>query len=126
MLAHDADGVRARYLRQRGAYRRLHILRPGVFGFNKMRHHLGIRVRLKCVPLANKARLEFPVILNNPVVDNGDAPFAVRVRVRVVVRRSAMCGPPRMRDDSPARCPQTVQVSFKVREFAFFFADGDA
>ena len=69
---------------------------PGVL--HEVRHDLGVGVGGKGVAIAGQVAAELAVVLDDAVVDDGDAAGAVQVRVGVLVGGGAVRGPARVGD----------------------------
>ena len=70
--------------------------------FEQMRHDLGIGVAAEGIPLLRQLLAERGVVLDDAVVDDGEASVIGNVRVRVELRRSAVGRPARMPDAADA------------------------
>ena len=57
-----------------------------------------IRLRLKDMPLLDELFLECQIILNDAVVHDDEVARAVRMRMRIAIRRTAVRCPTRMAD----------------------------
>ena len=69
-----------------------------VVRFDQVRQHLGVGLAAEHVSLRQQLRPQRRVVLDDAVMDDGDAPAAIHVRVRVGVRGAAVGRPAGMPD----------------------------
>ncbi|CDX59591.1 hypothetical protein MPL1032_270029 [Mesorhizobium plurifarium] len=100
--------------RMRGFHR---LQSPGEFARHKMRDDLGVGLRGERVTVAGKFVAQLCEILDNAVVDDGDAVGKMRMRVGLV--GNAMRCPARMADADRALERLVLQPPFEVDELAF-------
>ena len=93
-VGHREEGVRPAKLRDGLAHRLLERHPRRDVLVQKMGDHLGVRLRGEGAALRDHLLLERPVVLHDPVVDDGDV--ARQVRVRVLVGGASVGGPPRV------------------------------
>jgi hypothetical protein len=89
-----------------------------------VREHFGIRVGLEGNAAGLQLRAELRSVLDDAVVNDGEAPGAVGVRMRVAIARFAVRRPARVRD---AGCAFQLrgQLPFQVTHFALGFVDAE-
>ena len=83
-------------LREDGRHREANIALVGVF--DQVGDHLGVDVARKGVPLPRQFPLQLGVVLNDPVVNDGDLAVLIHVGVGVQVSWRTMGGPTRVGD----------------------------
>ena len=88
--------------------------------------HLGVRLAEKRDPLALQPGLQRAVVLDDPVVDDGDLAGAVHVRVGVDRVRHAVRGPAGVPDAQRIDAPRGLQNLFQGRDSAAGLLDADA
>ena len=66
--------------------------------FDQVGEDFGIGLARERVAFADQFGAQRGVVLDDPVVDDGEFPRAVQVRVRVFIRRAAVGGPARVAD----------------------------
>ena len=66
---------------------------------HKVGQHFGVGLRKKCVAVFGQLLAELLVVLDDPVVDEGQPPALIRVGMRIFLR------------DAPVRCPAGVADS---------------
>jgi len=89
-----------------------------------MRNHLGIGFGGELVSRL-KATTEFPVILNDAVVDYGDLMFAVEMRVSVGTSNPTMSCPADMPNTYFTRQPIRVVFFYQFSQLAHLFLKPD-
>ncbi len=100
LIADHAQGIAA-FQHAHGADERLtHI--AGIQMVEQMRHDLGIGLAYKARPCAFQIAPERLMVLDDTIMNDRDAAFYVRMRVRVQVAGLAMCGPSRVPDTHTA------------------------
>ena len=60
---------------------------------NQMRQHLRVRVGLELMPRRDQPFFQPLVIFDDPVVNDGDAPARIKMRVGIVIRGRPVRGP---------------------------------
>ena len=84
--------------REDGRNRKANVALVGVF--NQVGDHFGVHVGGEGVSLRFQLPLQFGVVLNDPVVDDGDLAVLIHVGMGVQVGWRTMGGPPRVGDTS--------------------------
>ena len=69
-----------------------------------MSQHLGVRFRTEGMPLAKKLIPQLLKIFDDPVMDQGQFPTLIQVRMGVFVRNKAMSRPPGMSNSGRSVC----------------------
>ena len=87
--------------RQRAAHRSDEIAL--VVALDEVREHLGVGLAAKRVPFADQLGAQRGVVLDDPVVDDGDLRRAVQMRVRVLIGGPAVRRPARVADADRCR-----------------------
>ena len=75
---------------------------PRIDLLEEMHDDLCIRLGLEDVPLGNQLFLQRKIVLDDAVVHDGKVAMAVRMRMRVHIRRTPVCRPARMTDAEAA------------------------
>ena len=119
---HD-DRVGAGQASRRGAHGGEQV--PLERGLDLVSEDLGIGLAREAVSGGGQRRLAFREVLEDPVVDHGDLPGAVGVRVRVGFRGPSVGRPPRVSDARGARGRRTLQAGEQPRKLAGAALDGD-
>ena len=91
----------------------------------EVRDDFRIRFRLEVIPFFEEFFLQFHVVFDDTVVDDGEVPLFIRMGMGIDVRRAAVCRPAGMTD---AQCPYDgVSLNFfsQIDQTACFFADSD-
>ena len=109
--------------RQNSGNREANVALVGIF--NQVGDHLGVDVARKGVPLPCQLTLQFGVVLNDPVVNDGDLTVLIHVGMGVQVGWRTMGGPPRVGDPSDRAGWQFANDTFKIGEAARTLAHGD-
>ena len=113
---HDADGVRAAHLVERDAHGLDEV--AAVLRLDEVRQHLGIGLGGEPMSLGHESVLDLGVVLDDPVVDEGELAGAVGVRVGIRVVRPAVRRPARVADAGMAGRAVAVEVVGQVGELA--------
>src|SRR2546426_11167129 len=113
------DGVRPADVAERLAGRGLEV--AVVIGFDQVDEALRVRLTHERVASGLQLFPEARIILDDPVVGQGDLPGAVDVGIRVHLRRRPMGRPPRMRETR--RALQRRELRLEVRDEAFVLHD---
>src|SRR5690606_6819890 len=92
---------------------------------NEMRGDLGIRFGLELVPLRDQLVLDRLVVLDDAVVDHRDA-VPGKMRVRVLLRDSAVRRPARGGDAEPAGARRFLELLRERRDLTDRAAERDA
>ncbi|OQA74799.1 MAG: hypothetical protein BWY31_04736 [Lentisphaerae bacterium ADurb.Bin242] len=89
-----------------------------IFG-DQVRDHLAVRVRQKRVSGCLQTLPQRRMVFDDAVVNDGDFPFGIQMRMRVLFQRRSVRGPPCMGDSRRAFEVQSVQVSFICQIYDF-------
>ena len=100
--------------RQNSGNREANVALVGIF--NQVGDHLGVDVARKGVPLPCQLTLQFGVVLNDPVVNDGDLTVLIHVGMGVQVGWRTMGGPPRVRDTGNRTGWQFAKDTFEIGE----------
>ena len=109
--------------RQNSGNREANVALVGIF--NQVGDHLGVNVARKGVPLPCQLTLQFGVVLDDPVVDDGDLAVLIHVGVSVQVGWRTMGGPSCVGDPSDRAGWEFANDTFKIGEAARTLAHGD-
>ena len=123
-VGHREEGVRPANLRDRPAHRLLERLPRRDVLVQKMGDHLGVRLRGELAALRDQLLLERPVVLDDPVVNDGDVPR--QVRVRVLVGGAPVGGPPRVPHAARPRNRLLRDPLRQAGDLPLGLADGDS
>ena len=129
---HDLVRVRTRNHRQRersGQF--VDGLAHGLFqvavqmAFHQVRHHFGVRLGGKGMPLCLQAVLELQVILDDAVVHHHHVAMAIAMRMRVLFGGTAVGGPAGVADAERAVHRVEPDGIFQVAQFALGAPNGE-
>src|SRR6516165_711911 len=85
---------------------------------DEMRNDFSIRIAGEGVPLGRQSRAQLCVILDDAVVDHGDAAAAIEMRMRVAVARTSVRSPARVPDARGALERALLERFFEIAELA--------
>src|SRR5207249_8196300 len=83
-----------------------------------VRDDFGVRLRAEPVPVRRERLSKLAVVLDDPVVDDGESRLAIDVRMRVGVRRPSVGCPPRMTNTEGAFRPVGGDQCLEIRDFS--------
>ena len=85
-----------------------------------------IRFRLEVVPFLEEFFLQFHVVFNDTVVNDGEVPLFIRMRMSIDIRRAAVCRPAGMTDADGTDYRMSFYGFSQVDQTACFFADSNS
>src|SRR5262249_29175836 len=112
----DGERVRALHARRRVAHRFEEVLAGRARNGDEVREDLGVRLGRERAPRALELFAQVAVVLDDAVMDDGDA--VRRVRVRVLLVGPPMGGPTRVSDAGGAGAGLRGQARLERRELA--------
>ena len=122
-LAHEDERVRTLDAVQHLAYRRDEIAVVDLF--EKVCDDFRIRLRLEDMALLDELFLQAEIVLDDAVVHDDEVTRAVRMRMRIAVRRTAMRRPARMADTDRALRHIFLDLVAQCRKAADALLDAD-
>ncbi len=125
-LGHDHKRVRAAKLLDAAAHGLLQRYARGILRSDHVGGDFGVGFGPEFVPILDQFGLQFEVVLDDAVVDDGDLLVPVEMGVGVGVGRPAVGGPPRVADGEPALVGPLTHEFAEFAELARPLQDVDA
>ena len=116
--AHHGEAVGAHDARRRLAHRLHEVAGLGVRLLDQVREHLGVGVAREDVAAALELLAQLSEVLDDAVVDDGDAAVAARVRVRVGGRGAAVRRPAGVADAAGGLVIDVRELRFETGDLA--------